>query len=45
MLYRICISPQCGFASHADGNPVTEADVIKKLSLVVETAKEIWSDA
>ncbi|EIM83799.1 UROD/MetE-like protein [Stereum hirsutum FP-91666 SS1] len=44
-LNQICISPQCGFASHADGNPVTEADVIKKLSLVVETAKEIWADA
>ncbi|TFY82381.1 hypothetical protein EWM64_g1635 [Hericium alpestre] len=44
-LNQICISPQCGFASHADGNPVTEADVVKKLSLVVKTAKEIWSDA
>ncbi|EIM83778.1 UROD/MetE-like protein [Stereum hirsutum FP-91666 SS1] len=44
-LNQICISPQCGFASHADGNPVTEADVVKKLSLLVQTAKEIWSDA
>ncbi|KAA1472574.1 UROD/MetE-like protein [Dentipellis sp. KUC8613] len=44
-LNQICISPQCGFASHADGNPVTEEDVVKKLSLVVKTAREIWPDA
>ena len=41
---RICISPQCGFASHSEGNRVSEDDVRKKLTLVVETAKEIWSD-
>ncbi|KAI0092857.1 hypothetical protein BDY19DRAFT_511757 [Irpex rosettiformis] len=41
-LNQICISPQCGFASHADGNPVTEEDVVKKLSLVVKVAKEVW---
>jgi len=39
---QICISPQCGFASHVEGNPVTQEDVKKKLSLVVETASEIW---
>jgi len=44
-LSQICISPQCGFASHAEGNPVTEEDEIRKLTLVVETAKAIWSDA
>ncbi|KAL5534368.1 hypothetical protein ACEPAG_830 [Sanghuangporus baumii] len=44
-LNQICISPQCGFASHAEGNPVTEDDVRKKLSLVVHTAKSIWPDA
>ncbi|KAI0337149.1 UROD/MetE-like protein [Trametopsis cervina] len=42
---QICISPQCGFASHSEGNPVTEADVKRKLSLVVQTAKEVWPDA
>lgn len=26
-LQRLCISPQCGFASHADGNDMTDADV------------------
>ncbi|KAH9928927.1 uncharacterized protein B0H18DRAFT_1117740 [Fomitopsis serialis] len=44
-LNQICISPQCGFASHSEGNPVTEEDVVKKLRLVVDTAKAIWSDA
>ncbi|KAI0763249.1 UROD/MetE-like protein [Irpex lacteus] len=39
---QICISPQCGFASHAEGNPVSEEDVVKKLSLVVKVAKEVW---
>ena len=43
-MIRICISPQCGFASHSEGNRVSEDDVRKKLTLVVETAKEIWSD-
>ncbi|KAI0699462.1 UROD/MetE-like protein [Cytidiella melzeri] len=43
---QICISPQCGFASHAEGNPVTEEDVKRKLALVVQTAKDVWpSDA
>jgi len=42
---RICISPQCGFASHFEGNPVSEDDVVKKLSLVVKVAKEVWPDA
>ncbi|PCH41756.1 UROD/MetE-like protein [Wolfiporia cocos MD-104 SS10] len=44
-LNQICISPQCGFASHSDGNPVTEEDVVRKLALVSETARTIWSDA
>lgn len=43
-LNQICISPQCGFASHSEGNPVTEEDVAKKLRLLVDTAKAIWSD-
>ncbi|KAK4700311.1 5-methyltetrahydropteroyltriglutamate--homocysteine methyltransferase, partial [Phenoliferia sp. Uapishka_3] len=44
-LKRCMISPQCGFASHADGNEMSDADVHAKLSLVVETAKSVWSDA
>ena len=42
---RICISPQCGFASHSEGNPVNEDQMRAKLSLVVQTAKKIWKDA
>ncbi|EIM91548.1 UROD/MetE-like protein [Stereum hirsutum FP-91666 SS1] len=44
-LNQICISPQCGFASSAAGNPVSEQNVVDKLSLVVKTAKEVWVDA
>lgn len=41
-LNQLCISTQCGFASVWEGNPVTEEDQKKKLSLLVETAKQIW---
>ncbi|KAF8592041.1 UROD/MetE-like protein [Ramaria rubella] len=41
-LNQICISPQCGFASHSEGNQVTAEDVRRKLTLVVDTAKRIW---
>ncbi|GJJ09543.1 hypothetical protein Clacol_003766 [Clathrus columnatus] len=37
--------PQCGFASHSEGNQVTEDDVKRKLALVVEASKRIWQDA
>ena len=39
---NLCLSPQCGFASNFMGNPVTLDDEKRKLSLVVETAKEVW---
>ena len=39
---RLCLSPQCGFASNFMGNPVTVEDEKKKLALVVETARELW---
>lgn len=44
-LQRICVSPQCGFASHMEGNLVTRDDMKKKMQLVVELAKSIWPDA
>jgi 5-methyltetrahydropteroyltriglutamate--homocysteine methyltransferase len=44
-LERLCLSPQCGFASNAPGNPLTEADQRRKLELVVETARSVWNDA
>lgn len=41
-LDRLCLSPQCGFASTEEGNSLTEDQQWRKLSLVVETADEIW---
>lgn len=41
-LDQLCLSPQCGFASNFMGNPLTVDDERRKLSLVVETAKEVW---
>ena len=41
-LDQLCLSPQCGFASNFMGNPVTLDDEKRKLSLVVETAREVW---
>ncbi|KZO97851.1 UROD/MetE-like protein [Calocera viscosa TUFC12733] len=41
-LTRIAISPQCGFASHIDGNPVSEEDMENKLKLVSEIATEVF---
>lgn len=40
---RLGISPQCGFASTAPGNPITEDIQWKKLSLAVEIGAELWS--
>ncbi|KAI0655176.1 UROD/MetE-like protein [Cubamyces menziesii] len=41
-LDQLSISPQCGFASVFEGNPITEEEQKQKLALVVEAAKEIW---
>jgi len=41
-LDRLAIGPQCGFASSAAGNPLTEADERAKLRLVVEAARALW---
>jgi len=41
-LDQLCLSPQCGFASNFMGNPLTVDDEKRKLSLVVETAREVW---
>jgi 5-methyltetrahydropteroyltriglutamate--homocysteine methyltransferase len=39
---RLALSPQCGFASTIEGNPLTQDDQKRKLQLVVETAAEVW---
>jgi 5-methyltetrahydropteroyltriglutamate--homocysteine methyltransferase len=41
-LDRLAISPQCGFASSAGGNPLSAADERAKLALVVKAARAIW---
>ena len=42
---RLSVSPQCGFASVAGGNVLTEDDERAKLRLVVETAERAWGTA
>ncbi len=44
-LEQLALSPQCGFSSGIGGNAMTVADEIKKLKLVVETAREVWGEA
>ena len=43
-LERLCLSPQCGFASADLGTELTECDQIAKLQLVVDAATEIWNE-
>lgn len=39
---RLGVSPQCGFASHSDGNNVGHDEMVAKLKLVRKLADEIW---
>lgn len=39
---KLCLSPQCGFASTEEGNILTEEEQWDKIRLVIETANEIW---
>ena len=41
-LERLCLSPQCGFASCEIGNKLTEEEQWEKLKLVKEIAEEVW---
>jgi len=42
-LNRICLSPQCGFASTEEGNHLTEEQQWRKLAYIKEIAEEIWN--
>lgn len=42
-LERLCISPQCGFASTEEGNKLTEKQQWDKLRLVKEIAEEVFN--
>ena len=41
-LDRLCVSPQCGFASCEIGNKLSREEQWAKLRLVQEVAKEVW---
>jgi len=41
-LENLALSPQCGFASTAEGNLLTEEQQWAKLKLVVDTARRVW---
>jgi 5-methyltetrahydropteroyltriglutamate--homocysteine methyltransferase len=41
-LDQLCLSPQCGFGSTAEGNALTQPQEFAKLRLIVETAREVW---
>jgi 5-methyltetrahydropteroyltriglutamate--homocysteine methyltransferase len=43
-LDQLCLSPQCGFSSTVEGNALTIEEEIAKLSLIVETAREVWGN-
>ena len=41
-LDQLALSPQCGFASVAEGNLLSMDDQRRKLELVVDTARKVW---
>jgi 5-methyltetrahydropteroyltriglutamate--homocysteine methyltransferase len=41
-LDRLALSPQCGFASMAEGNIIAEDEQWAKLKLVADVAKRVW---
>jgi 5-methyltetrahydropteroyltriglutamate--homocysteine methyltransferase len=43
-LDQLALSPQCGFASSAEGNAISWDDQRRKLELVVEIARDVWGD-
>ncbi len=41
-LDRLCLSPQCGFASTEEGNILTEEEQWEKLRLIQDIVTEVW---
>jgi 5-methyltetrahydropteroyltriglutamate--homocysteine methyltransferase len=41
-LDRLAISPQCGFASSTGGRPMSEGEQERKLTRLVEVARDVW---
>ena len=42
-LDQLAVSPQCGFASGIAGNAIDEATQWRKLEIVLETARRVWT--
>ncbi|TAK80680.1 MAG: 5-methyltetrahydropteroyltriglutamate--homocysteine S-methyltransferase [Betaproteobacteria bacterium] len=42
-LEDLCLSPQCGFSSTHHGNRLTQEKQWRKLEVVIEVAKEVWT--
>jgi 5-methyltetrahydropteroyltriglutamate--homocysteine methyltransferase len=43
-LGQACLSPQCGFSSTVHGNELAAEMQVAKLRLIVDTAREVWTD-
>lgn len=43
-LDRLCLAPQCGFASTEEGNRLTDDEQWAKLERIVEVATEVWGN-
>lgn len=43
-LDRLCLSPQCGFASTEEGNVLSEDEQWAKIALVRQIAEEVWGE-
>ena len=43
-LDRLCLSPQCGFASSLRGNLLSEDEQFRKLDVMLETARKVWAE-
>ncbi|MEJ0099772.1 MAG: 5-methyltetrahydropteroyltriglutamate--homocysteine S-methyltransferase [Pseudomonadota bacterium] len=43
-LEQLALSPQCGFASSAEGNDISWDNQRRKLELVVKVAREVWGE-
>lgn len=39
---RLCLSPQCGFASTEEGNILTEEEQWAKIAFIRDIAREVW---
>ena len=44
-LDRLCVAPQCGFASTEEGNLLSEDEQWAKLERIVEVADDVWGNS